>query len=118
MVTKRVSDAIPTVSHTVTFTVTVTSSGPGEATSVQVSDGLPVGLTLVSSTPSQGIYSPDTGVWGLGRWRLGRGDPGGGGAGGAGRGGDQCGDPTAADQFDPDPSNNAGGVTLTGATLG
>jgi uncharacterized repeat protein (TIGR01451 family) len=62
VVTKRVSEATPAIGDTVTFTVTVTNNGPGEATGIQVSDGLPAGLTLVSFAPSQGTYDPATGM--------------------------------------------------------
>ena len=114
-VTKRVSHATPTVGDTITFTVTVTNSGPGEATGVQVSDGLPAGLTLVSSTPSQGTYSPDTSVWEVEGLASGAAAT----LALAARV-EQAGEVTnvatrtVAEQFDPDPSNNAGGVTLTG----
>src|SRR6202035_2225817 len=39
---------------------------PSDATSVQVTDLLPAGLTLVSATPAGGTYTSGTGVWNIG----------------------------------------------------
>jgi uncharacterized repeat protein (TIGR01451 family) len=64
--TKTVSDATPNVGDTVTFTVTLTDKGPDTATSVQVTDLLPAGLTLVSATPSAGTYNSTSGLWDVG----------------------------------------------------
>src|SRR5262249_41342739 len=62
-VIKTVSDTAPIVGETITFTVTLANKGPDTATNVAVEDLLPVGLTLVSATPSQGTYNPTTGLW-------------------------------------------------------
>jgi uncharacterized repeat protein (TIGR01451 family) len=53
---KTVNDPTPNVGDTVVFTVTLTNHGPDTATDVQVNDPLPVGLSFVAATPSQGWY--------------------------------------------------------------
>src|SRR5262249_22384237 len=63
---KPVNDPTPVVGETITYTVTLSNSGPDAATDVQVTDHLPAGLSFVSATPSQGTYNP-----GLGRWTVG-----------------------------------------------
>jgi uncharacterized repeat protein (TIGR01451 family) len=63
---KTVSNATPIVGGTITFTITLTNSGPNTATGVQVADVLPAGLTFVSATVSQGTYTPATGLWDVG----------------------------------------------------
>jgi uncharacterized repeat protein (TIGR01451 family) len=65
-VTKSVSNASPAVGNNVTFTITAHNLGPDPASSVQLTDLLPAGLTFVSGTASQGTYTPGTGVWNLG----------------------------------------------------
>jgi uncharacterized repeat protein (TIGR01451 family) len=64
--TKGVDDATPNVGDTITFTVTLSNSGPDKATDVRVLDLLPTGLTYVSAVASQGTYAPSTGVWTVG----------------------------------------------------
>jgi uncharacterized repeat protein (TIGR01451 family) len=61
---KTVSTAAPNVGDTITFTVTLTNAGPDAATNVTVADTLPVGLTLLNSSPSQGTYAG--GIWTVG----------------------------------------------------
>lgn len=71
-VAKTVSSAAPNVGQNVTFTVTVTNSGPATpATNVQVSDVLPPGLAFVSATASSGSYDTGTGLWTVGPVPLG-----------------------------------------------
>src|SRR5207245_2658402 len=59
-VTKTVNQASPNVGDTITFTVTLKNNGPNTATSVKVTDALPGGLTLLTTTPSQGTYVGST----------------------------------------------------------
>jgi len=111
--TKTVDNAAPNVGETVTFTVTASNDGPNDATAVAVTDGLPFGFGLVSATPSQGTYTPATGLWDIGDIALGAtatltitvsiDEPG----------------PltntatvSASDQTDQDTSNNSAGVAL------
>ena len=61
---KTVDDATPDEGDTVTFTVTVTNSGPAQATNVSIDDVLPVGLTIGSVTPSTGSWTAPT--WSIG----------------------------------------------------
>jgi len=52
----------------VTYTITVTNNGPGNATNIQVTDNLPA-LALVvytGNTPSQGSYNNVSGIWAVG----------------------------------------------------
>ena len=56
----------PKVGDNVTFTLTINNFGPDDANTIEVTDQLPAGLTLVSATPSQGSYNSSTGVWDVG----------------------------------------------------
>ena len=64
--TKSVSDATPNVNDQITFTVTLSNSGPDAATGVTVDDLLPAGLSFVSANPGQGTYDEFLGQWVVG----------------------------------------------------
>ncbi|MBD1936322.1 DUF11 domain-containing protein [Microcoleus sp. FACHB-68] len=63
---KTVDNANPSVGQTIAYTVTLSNTGPANATGVQVTDQIPAGLTFVSATPSQGTYDNATGLWNVG----------------------------------------------------
>ncbi|MGD0709619.1 MAG: ice-binding family protein [Bacteroidales bacterium] len=65
-VVKTVNNTYPIIGHTVVFTITATNNGPADATGVIVIDILQSGYTYVSSTTTNGTYSPSTGVWTIG----------------------------------------------------
>ncbi len=52
--------------QTTNFTVTVTNNGPSPASGVVLTDLLPAGLSIVSSTVTQGSFDSLTGVWDVG----------------------------------------------------
>ncbi len=64
--TKTVDNALPLLGETITFTLSVSNTGPSTATSVVVRDLLPLGLLYDASTPSQGAYDDVTGIWTVG----------------------------------------------------
>src|SRR5262249_4451133 len=64
--TKTVPNGRPNGGDPITFTIPLPGQGPDAATNVSVQDLLPAGLTLVSAPPSQGSYTPATGVWTVG----------------------------------------------------
>lgn len=55
-----------TVRHgdTVTYTITVENQSDADAAGIEVQENLPIGLTLVASTPSQGTFA--NGLWSVG----------------------------------------------------
>ncbi len=63
---KTIDNDNPNIGDRITFTITVTNSGPDEATNVVVDDLVPAGYDIVSSSVSQGGYNATTGIWGIG----------------------------------------------------
>ncbi len=64
--TKSVDNSRPNVGDEVLFTVVVNNIGTDPATGVIVTDLLPAGLTLISSTVTAGVYTDATGRWTVG----------------------------------------------------
>lgn len=65
-VTKTVDNASPKLHGQVTFTITVTNSGPNAATGVTLFDAMSSGLTYVSSSATKGSLDPATHIWTVG----------------------------------------------------
>ncbi|WP_166783737.1 choice-of-anchor L domain-containing protein, partial [Flavobacterium psychrophilum] len=70
-VTNTVSSMSPQIGCDVTFTLTASNAGLGNATNTKVTDLLPSGYTFVSATPSAGTYNSVTGVWDVGLLNIG-----------------------------------------------
>ncbi len=62
---------VPGEGAPVDFQLTVTNNGPNDATSVQVTDLIPAGLTFSSATATTGAYDDGTGVWNIGNLAVG-----------------------------------------------
>jgi len=65
-VLKDVSNHTPYEGASINFTVVVTNTGPADATSVQITDSLPAGVTYQSFSATQGVYASGTGIWTVG----------------------------------------------------
>ncbi len=65
-ITKTVNTSTASVGGTITYTLNVVNNGPDAATSVNVTDFLPLGLTYVSSTANIGSYNHLGGQWIIG----------------------------------------------------
>jgi len=61
---KTVDTSTPNEGDTLTFTVSLHNNGPSTATSIQVTDQLPAGVTYLSYSGS-GSYNPSTGIWSI-----------------------------------------------------
>ncbi len=56
----------PRIGDTIEYTITVSNSGPNNATGVVVSDPLPSGLTFIDGTAGSGSYDVSSGLWTVG----------------------------------------------------
>ena len=63
---KAVADPLPDQGSLQAFTITLTNYGPFDATSVQIQDLLPTGVTYVSYSSSTGTYVDASGLWSFG----------------------------------------------------
>lgn len=113
-----VSNPIPAPAEQIVYTLTVTNNGPATASGVEITDFLPVGVTYVknSAVPSQGSYNANAKTWNVGSLAIGGSatltldvtvD-----AGTSGQTIINNGFITAADQDDPDASNNIASVAV------
>ena len=64
VITKTAGNTEPNVGGNITFTIKVRNDGPGKAFSVVMTDILPTGYELISSTPG-------TGTWSAPNWNIG-----------------------------------------------
>jgi len=115
-VTKTVDNATPNEGDTIVYTITVTNNGPDDATGVEVTDVLPLGVTYASDD-SAGAYDSVTGVWTIGALASGANamieltvtvD-----AETAGKTITNTVELTGSDQADPDNTNNRSSVDIT-----
>ncbi|MCP4545044.1 MAG: DUF11 domain-containing protein [bacterium] len=63
---KGVDDATPATGQEILYTVRALNHGPDPVDGIVVRDLLPLGVTLVSASPSRGTYDSETGLWGCG----------------------------------------------------
>ncbi len=69
-VTQTPSTTSPKRNTNFNVTVNVTNNGLQNATGVQITDLIPSGLTIVSSTPNKGNYTSSTGIWNIGNLNI------------------------------------------------
>ncbi|MGB7713314.1 MAG: hypothetical protein WBL95_27915 [Microcoleus sp.] len=67
--TQTVDNPNPNVGDQVNITLALTNKGIGIASSINVTNLLPPGLSFVSDTPEQGSYDNATGVWNVGNMK-------------------------------------------------
>jgi uncharacterized repeat protein (TIGR01451 family) len=65
-IVKTVDNANPTTGSVIHYTLAVSATGPSESLGVVAHDILPVGVSFVSATSTEGSYASSTGVWTIG----------------------------------------------------
>jgi uncharacterized repeat protein (TIGR01451 family) len=63
---KSVDNGTPIENDTIVYTISATNNGPDNATGVSISDSLPGGVTFVTYSATQGVYTQATGLWDVG----------------------------------------------------
>ncbi len=71
-ITNTVNNPTPNFGEQVTFTVTVNNVGEGDFINTVVSNLIPSGLELVSSSTTTGVYDPTTQLWTIPRLNAGQ----------------------------------------------
>jgi uncharacterized repeat protein (TIGR01451 family) len=70
VVIKVVNNTFPNVGESIRYTIVVINNGPNNATGLNLTDGLPLGLTYESNSTSQGTYNSLTAVWSIGNLEV------------------------------------------------
>ncbi len=70
-VSKSANDTTPLLGDTVIFSIGITNNGPSAASAVTLAEILPGAFGFVSATPSQGTYTPASGIWTVGTINVG-----------------------------------------------
>ncbi len=70
-VNKSVDDTRPDEGQIIVYTILIENLGPVDANDVEVADVLPLGVTFVSGSADQGVYSQETGIWTIGDLGIG-----------------------------------------------
>ena len=70
-VTMTVDNATPTEGSIINYTITVTSNGPTDASSLVITNLVPAGLTYISYAATGSTYDNVTGLWSIGSLTVG-----------------------------------------------
>jgi uncharacterized repeat protein (TIGR01451 family) len=65
-VSKRANAPVPAADGTIEYTIGVHNAGPDTATGVVLTEQMPAGSTVLTSSVTQGAYDPATGIWTVG----------------------------------------------------